>query len=167
MKGLTDFLNSWVSIGAADTEALKEVDGHSAQRTQMIGLAFWTYGIHTFVDGWAGWALAKTFIDTRPKNGAPGYDVAAIFVKDDQCALVFSGTSGLADITTDFTFDVVHPRDYLPCGLHGVHEGFFNDIQQFMLTLRARFLSAFLSFFHFGIQHAMLPCYQSFVLGSV
>ena len=55
--------------------------------------------------------------------------------KEDQCAMVFSGTSGLADITTDFTFNVFHPRDYLPCGLHGVHEGFFNDVQQFMLTL--------------------------------
>ena len=101
----------------------------------MIGLSFWTYGIHTFVNGWAGWTLAKKFIDTRPKNGAPGYDVAAIFVKDlDTCALVFSGTTGLADATSDVTFNAFSPRDYAPCGLEGVHEGFFNDVQQFMLT---------------------------------
>lgn len=135
VEDLTNFLLSRISLSDMRLEALQHVSSASAFRSQMVGLSFWTYGIHTFVDGWAGWSLAKSFIDTRPKNGAPGYDVAAIFVKEDQCAMVFSGTSGLADITTDFTFNVFHPRDYLPCGLHGVHEGFFNDVQQFMLTL--------------------------------
>lgn len=134
VEDLTNFLNSHTSLSDMRLEALQHVGSASAFRSQMVGLSFWTYGIHTFIDGWAGWSLAKSFIDTRPKNGAPGYDVAAIFVKEDQCAMVFSGTSGLADITTDFTFNVFHPCDYLPCGLHGVHEGFFNDVQQFMLN---------------------------------
>ena len=103
MEDLTNFLNSHTSLSDMRLEALQHVGSASAFRSQMVGLSFWTYGIHTFIDGWAGWSLAKSFIDTRPKNGAPGYDVAAIFVKEDQCAMVFSGTSGLADITTDFT----------------------------------------------------------------
>ena len=70
-----------------------------------------------------------------PKNGAPGYDVAAIFVKEDQCAMVFSGTSGLADITTDFTLMFSIPATTCHVDCMAFTRAFFNDVQQFMLTL--------------------------------
>lgn len=154
VEDLVDFLESHASVSAQRLKVLKEISARSPWRTQMIGLSFWTYGIHTFVNGWAGWTLAKKFIDTRPKNGAPGYDVAAIFVKDlDTCALVFSGTTGLADATSDVTFNAFSPRDYAPCGLEGVHEGFFNDVQQFMLTPHVGIQQTF-----FRVCGVVIPC---------
>ncbi|CAJ1399165.1 unnamed protein product [Effrenium voratum] len=104
---------------------------------QAAALSFWAYDLDYFEGRWAsedwagGWRVVKKYVNTTSKSLAPGLDVVALFRRQDECVLSFSGTTGLADWTTNLNVKSLQSLD--ECGLHNVHEGFFEDFVQFML----------------------------------
>lgn len=79
----------------------------------------------------AGWNLALNW--TSPGFGVlPGADNVGIYIKGDRCALAFSGSNDIGDWIDDFTgsFSTMNNTD---CGLVGIHEGIFQEWQEFVL----------------------------------
>lgn len=91
---------------------------------QAAALSFWAYDLDYFEGRWAsedwagGWRVAKKYVNTTSKSLAPGLDVVALFRRQDECVLSFSGTTGLADWTTNLNVKSLQSLD--ECGLHNV-----------------------------------------------
>ena len=112
------------------------VTNSSPIHIQMAGLAAWAYDLEylkmMYPNGWAGgWKLVAEYVNTTHSLMVDGHDVVALMAKGKSCVITFSGTHGLADWSTNLN---VGTSSLPQCGVHGVHEGFFEAFLQFMLN---------------------------------
>lgn len=141
MKDFVAALERWYQSSldyGAVRKYLNVVTSASPFVVQVAAMSFWAYDLDYFEAHWAekaewagGWKIVSKYVNTTIKSWAPGMDVVALFRRGDECVLSFSGTTGLADWTTNL--NVKSLQDLEECGLQSVHEGFFEDFVQFML----------------------------------